>query len=72
MRFLKIIFIISLVIITLGGCEQNNSQPQEVSVPILMFHDIKSFEGGEWSISCENFRKKHGVFTRKRIYSDFI
>ncbi len=31
--------------------------PAEVTVPILMFHDIKSYAGGPWSMSAENFEK---------------
>lgn len=27
-----------------------------VKVPILMFHDVKTYEGGAWSISADNFR----------------
>lgn len=29
----------------------------EVIVPILMFHDVRTYEGGTWSISADNFRK---------------
>ncbi|MBR4949393.1 MAG: polysaccharide deacetylase family protein [Clostridia bacterium] len=32
----------------------NSSQ---VMVPILMFHDVRTIEGGEWSMSSANFRK---------------
>ena len=28
-----------------------------VTVPVLMFHDVKTTEGGEWSMSGDNFRK---------------
>jgi len=31
--------------------------PQQVMVPILMFHDVKTQEGGTWSISADNFRR---------------
>lgn len=28
-----------------------------VMVPVLMFHDVKSYPGGTWSMSADNFRK---------------
>ena len=30
--------------------------PDSVTVPVLMFHDVKTYEGGTWSMSAENFR----------------
>lgn len=35
--------------------------PTEVTVPILMFHDVKTCEGGTWSISAEHFRSTLGL-----------
>ncbi len=32
------------------------ASPTAVTVPILMFHDVKTTEGGTWSMSAENFR----------------
>lgn len=39
--------------LVVGG---NASSPSEVIVPILMFHDVKTYEGGTWSMSADNFR----------------
>lgn len=36
--------------------EISENTPAEVYVPVLMFHDVKSVPGGEWSMSAENFR----------------
>ncbi len=52
--FLCILLII-LLILPLCSVSLFN-QPAETTVPILMFHDIKTSEGGVWSISAENFR----------------
>jgi len=30
---------------------------EEVTVPVLMFHDVKTVAGGTWSMSADNFRK---------------
>lgn len=32
--------------------------PDKITIPVLMFHDVKTHEGGTWSISAENLRKK--------------
>ncbi len=33
-----------------------NEPRPSVTVPILMFHDVKTVAGGEWSMSADNFR----------------
>lgn len=49
-----------LLFVLIIGCNTYSAiySPDEVKVPILMFHDVKTFEleGGTWSISAENFR----------------
>lgn len=39
-----------------GFISDETNNPSCVTVPILMFHDVKTYEGGTWSISAENFR----------------
>lgn len=34
------------------------SVPDSLMVPILMFHDVKTYAGGTWSMSADNFRKR--------------
>lgn len=38
------------------GVGRPEEAPPRVMVPILMFHDVKTVEGGDWSISAEKFR----------------
>lgn len=38
--------------------ESAEAEPASVMVPILMFHDVKTYAGGTWSISADNFRKR--------------
>ena len=40
------------------SAESTASESDSVMVPILMFHDVKTYPGGSWSISAENFRKR--------------
>ncbi len=68
MKKIKQLIPICLIFVFLMGCTSNghiistgaeSSVPQirsEVKVPILMFHDVKTYEGGTWSISADNFR----------------
>lgn len=41
------------------------TDPSDVIVPILMFHDVKTYEGGMWSMSAGNFRKTLGFLVEK-------
>ena len=43
--------------------ESAEPKPESVMVPILMFHDVKTYAGGTWSISAENFRDKMEFLT---------
>ncbi len=52
-RILMELMVICLISTLFFGCNEQET----VTVPILMFHDVKSIEGGTWSISEENFRK---------------
>ncbi|MBE6631380.1 MAG: hypothetical protein E7623_01625 [Ruminococcaceae bacterium] len=56
MRFYRCWLFISILCLCLSGCGNGVKAPKEVEVPILMFHDVRSFEGGTWCISEENFR----------------
>lgn len=60
MKKLTLPAIVCLLCILIVGCNTYSAMysPAEVNVPILMFHDVKTFEveGGTWSISAENFR----------------
>lgn len=38
--------------------ESTEPEPESVMVPILMFHDVKTYAGGPWSISADHFRDK--------------
>ncbi|MBQ9133078.1 MAG: polysaccharide deacetylase family protein, partial [Clostridia bacterium] len=38
--------------------QTTESVPDSVMVPILMFHDVKTYAGGTWSMSADNFRKR--------------
>lgn len=38
------------------GVGKTENIQSEAMVPVLMFHDVKTFPGGEWSMSASNFR----------------
>ena len=49
------------ITLALGGCQSapawdETTDPPEAVVPVLMFHDVKSYAGGTWSMSADNFR----------------
>lgn len=57
------VFLVSvlMILLVLSSCREiksiSCSSPAAVTVPVLMFHDVKNSEGGTWSISIDNFRK---------------
>ncbi len=69
---LKRIIALAILLLTVFsfGCSPDTTQvpeensgislkdvPKEVRVPVLMFHDVKIREGGDWSISTEGFKR---------------
>lgn len=58
MKTLKLLAVVCLLCVLVVLCKTSGAilPHAEVKVPILMFHDVKTFEGGTWSISAENFR----------------
>jgi len=61
MRFCSLFLCsVCIVLFLLVSCRDllipDSDTPEAVTVPILMFHDLKTCEGGTWSISEEKFR----------------
>lgn len=70
MKKIKFVLVVLLIISIFIGCNKTDfsisaneniisgsPSSDSVNVPILMFHDVKTYSGGTWSMSADNFRK---------------